>query len=231
MEMKHMLCLILATVLVLGSFGSVSHAKCVSYFSEDDFPQPVKYTDVPLYNQLDYDNTPYGDYGTVATHGCGVTCLAMVTSYLRNEAYLPSEAAKDFGAYNTHNGSLWRLFEESAEPLGLKVSDRTWDQEEVMAALENGQVVVSLQSTGLFTGGGHYIVLTGLTEEGNILVNDPNGRNYAKSETLENGFQNGFSTAQIFAAGGPFWIYEKKVGPSNETTQITQASDAITHTI
>lgn len=39
-------------------------------------------SDVPLYNQLDYKGVPYG-VSDVANSGCGITCLAMLTSYKR----------------------------------------------------------------------------------------------------------------------------------------------------
>lgn len=211
MYAKKLICLLLVLATVCASFTACAKAIQVEFLPGEnpaaDNRVPEK---VPLYNQLDYQNTPFGNYGTIATHGCGVACLAMVTTYLQDKPYLPDDAAKDFGAYNTENGSLWTLFEESAETLALALQERTWKTEDVTAALENGQVVISLQNKGLFTGSGHFIVLTGLTEDGKILVNDPNGKNYTKNETLETGFRDGFTPTQIFAAGGPYWIYAAK---------------------
>lgn len=169
---------------------------------------PVK--SVPLYNQLDYPNTRYGCCGTIASHGCGITSLAMVASYLLDKEILPDEMAKQFGEYNTEEGSCWVLFEDSAKELGLGFQERTENTNKVMEALEAGQVVVSLQHTGLFTGGGHFIVLVGLTEDGKIIVNDPNGANYTKNNTMINGFVNGFTPRQVFQDGVQYWIYDKK---------------------
>ena len=166
---------------------------------------------VPLYNQLDYPKTPYGGYGTVASHGCGITSVAMVASYLNDTMYYPDKLARQFGNYNTENGSYWILMEDSAEVLGLSLQERTYSTKRVMEALANGQVIIALQGKGLFTGGGHFIVLTGLNEEGKILVNDPNGANYYKNKTLINGFENGFTPNQVFENGGPYWIYDKKI--------------------
>ena len=134
----------------------------------------------------------------------------MVSTYLLDVEYLPDELAEEFGRYNTAEGSYWILFEDSAEVLGLNLQERTYDYDKVMDALANGQVVISLQRRGLFTGGGHFICLVGLTEDGKILVNDPNGANYNKNKTLINGFENGFTEDQVFAAAGPCWIYEEK---------------------
>lgn len=189
----------------------------------------VSVDEVPLYLQNDeewknvrYGNVYLGDgrYATIGSHGCGPTCLAMVASYLLDKEYTPVDAAEEFGIYNTAEGSYWILFEDSAKTLEIELQERTYRREVVMEALANGQVVVSLQSTGLFTGGGHFIVLVGLTEDGNILVNDPNGKNYEKDK-LKDGFENGFTEHQIFANGGPYWIYAKKVDNSETVTEST----------
>ena len=169
---------------------------------------PVK--SVPLYNQLDYPHVQYGCCGTVASHGCGVTSLAMVASYLLDEELFPDEMAKQFGKYNTDEGSYWILFEDSAVELGLGFQERTDNTNTVMKALENGQVVIALQHAGLFTGGGHFIVLVDLTDDGKIIVNDPNGANYTKNNTMVEGFTNGFTPRQVFQDGVQYWIYDKK---------------------
>lgn len=164
----------------------------------------------PLINQRDYPNTPYGKYGTISSHGCGIACLTMVASYLLDTELDVVQMAKDWGHYNTEHGSLWELFEDCAEPLGIGFQERTYDTEKVMNALTNGQIVICLQRKGLFTGGGHYIVLTGLTKSGRITVNDPNGKNWTKNKTLQAGFERGFKPNQIWESGGPYWIYDAK---------------------
>ncbi len=164
----------------------------------------------PLINQMKYPNDPYGRYGSIASHGCGIACLTMAASYLLDEELDVVEMADKFGAYNTERGSYWKLFEDSAQVLGLELQERTYSRRTVMEALANGQIVIALQSEGLFTSGGHFILLTGLTENGRITVNDPNGWNWNKNTTLRYGFKYGFTERQIFANGGPYWIYEPK---------------------
>lgn len=216
---KKSMCLLLVLAMFSG-LTVTAHAEEVSLVQTEDTmwtkmykPASIvieeEYEEVPLYNQLDYSE-PYGDYGTIASHGCGITCLAMVATYLLDIEYLPDELATEFGRYNTKKGSLWILFEESASVLGLKLQERTRNEEKVMKALANNQLVISLQHKGLFTKGGHFITLVGLTDDGKILVNDPNGKNYSKTEELIDGFENGFTEEQVFDAGGPYWIYEEK---------------------
>ena len=64
------------------------------------------YMGVPYYFQTDYPDTPYGKFGTVSTHGCGITSLAMVATYLLDEELPPDVLAERYGdEYNTKVGS------------------------------------------------------------------------------------------------------------------------------
>lgn len=167
---------------------------------------------IPLYDQTDYPNSPYGAYGTVASHGCGITCVAMLNAYYIDEDVSPAYLARIFGNYNTEHGSYWSLFGDSAEVLGIPFEKQTSSWSEVVQALQDGKPVVSIQnSNGIFTSGGHFILLTGITPEGKILVNDPNGANYYKNATLIDGFANGFAQSHIqVGSSGAYWIYGVK---------------------
>lgn len=164
----------------------------------------------PLINQMDYPKDAYGKYGSIASHGCGIACLTMAASYLLDEELDVVTMAEQFGDYNTEHGSYWILFEDSAEILGLTLQERTYNTQKVVEALQNGQIVIALQGPGLFTSGGHFILLTGITENGTIMVNDPNGYNWNKNYIMRRGFAEGFTQKQVFADGGPYWIYSPK---------------------
>ena len=170
----------------------------------------VQDTKFPQYFQGDYPNTPYGAYGTVASHGCGITCVAMVATYLTDKTYTPDVLAEQFGSYNTAVGSYWSLFEDSAKELGLDFEEETTDWSKVKEALKDGKPVISIQSTGRFTGGGHFICLFGLTDSGKIIVYDPNSYNLIKNSEMIEGFKNGFEDYQITDSGDTYWIYGAK---------------------
>ena len=171
-----------------------------------------KYPEVPLYLQTDYYNVRYGSHGTVATSGCGITCLAMVATYLLDEEYLPDEFAKRYAMYSVKGGSDWTLFKTSSEELGLPM-EMSVKWEDALAALENGQVVITQANPdSIFTDVGHFIVLTGVNEEGRIWVNDPYGGNYGEwsHPKLQDGFANGFEQRQFYHFCNPYWIYAHK---------------------
>lgn len=171
-----------------------------------------KYPEVPNYFQTDYLYTPYGNHGTIASHGCGITSLAMVLTYLLDKEILPDYLASKYGHYNTESGSSYLLFPDSAEDYGVTVEKMTSTWSDVVTALENGQVVIALaRSHSVFTDAGHLIVLSGITEDGKVLVNDPNGHNYRnKGKVLTDGFANGFDQKYIKSGCYPFWIYAPK---------------------
>ena len=173
---------------------------------------PIVVEEVPLYNQLDYAAVRYGNYGTIKSHGCGITCLAMVSTYLLDDPTLtPDVLAEQFGEYNTSCGSSWSLFIDSAEILGLgevkQVQD--WNIGEVEQALRDGSLVISNQRGGVFTNSGHYILLTGITEDGKVMVHDPNGANWERGFLVDK-FENGFEYKYVSRTSSAYWIYTPK---------------------
>lgn len=217
-----LMAMLLAMVLSFGLMSVNAHAAVItpdeaqmpSVASEEVVVEKQTIDEVPLYSQGDFPNVAYGRYGSIASHGCGIVSVSMIATYLTDEVagHDPITLATKYGHYNTEHGSYWTLFADLAAEdelnLGEVIQTGSWD--EAKAALENGQVVVSLQRAGLFTGGGHFIVLTGINENGLVMVNDPNGRNWTKNQTMIDGFENGFTEKQITASGIQYWIYQPK---------------------
>lgn len=171
-----------------------------------------KYVAVPLYYQDDYPDTMYAG-GTVATSGCSVTSLAMVATYMTGYAYLPDELAGYFGGRAENN--IARL-EAGAEALGLPF-EKPENWHGALAALKEGKVVIVLtNANSLFTDSQHFIVLTGVTEDGKILVNDSYKTNYEKWN-MKKGFEEGFPEIEITKGYEGAWIFDKKAMPQEIT--------------
>lgn len=168
---------------------------------------------VPQFFQQDYAHIPYGGAGdSVSSSGCGITSLAMVFTYLFDEPIMPDRLAKEYRGKGSDTGSCWTLFPESAKDYGLEDIVQTWDWKLVQEALENGQVVIAnARSNTIFTDGGHYIVLAGMTDDGRVIVRDPNRYNYAVGENsdLGRGFAYGFEPKYVKYCT-QFWIYPHK---------------------
>mgnify|MGYP003301602097 CR=1 FL=1 len=167
-----------------------------------------KRNNVPLYFQNQYPDIRYGS-GTVATSGCSITSLAMVASYMTDHLYSPAELADYFGGSAYSN--MARL-EAASDALQLPYK-KAANWHESLQALKDGKVVIALvEEASIFTESQHFIVLTGMTDDGKILVNDPNLSNYARWE-LQKGFVEGFTEGDILCGYSGGWIYDKVAMP------------------
>lgn len=167
-----------------------------------------RYPKMPLYMQQDYPNAPYGDY-KLSSHGCGITTLAMVASYLADDFLSPVELAANYGYYCGIRGTEICLLDNTPAEMGFYLDRRAFSWSEIKAAIDNGQIVVALQYAGYWTSGGHYIAIT---EPGNAenmyVVRDSNLLNYKRiTAHLEDQHTRG----SITQAAQYFWIYEPKV--------------------
>ena len=170
--------------------------------SEEEAGRTV-YEKVPLYFQTDYPDVYYGE-GTVATSGCSVTSLAMVANFLTGYDYTPEELARYFAYYGDNN--MERL-EYGSEMLELPFK-KNWDWRITRQALAEGKIaIVLMNEQSHFTQSQHFIVLTGLTEDGKILVNDPYEPNYTHW-ALKQGFETGFEEWEIISGFSGAWVYD-----------------------
>jgi len=167
-----------------------------------------RFPDMPLYLQQDYPDAPFGDY-LVRTHGCGITTLAMVASYMADDELTPPELAARYGYYCGLRGSEICLFDDPPAEMGFLPQGRSYSWNEMNEALRNGQVVVSLQWNGYWTSGGHYIAMIGMTEDDKYVVRDSNLLNYKRR--YQNHLEDKHTRGSISEAGQYYWIYEPKV--------------------
>lgn len=142
---------------------------------------------IPQFIQWDkrWGYEQYGD-NFMAVTGCGPTCLSMVYCGLTGNTDMnPYEMAKKAdaeGLYVDGQGSLWSMMETLASELGLQVTPVSVDEESIRAELSTGHVLICVVGPGEFTDIGHFLVLRGLSENGNILLNDPNSRLNSEKE-------------------------------------------------
>lgn len=167
---------------------------------------PANGMQIPHYLQTDYSNIPYGG-GSIASSGCGPTSFAMIASYLTGTTITPTDAVSWCGNayYMPGVGTYWSYFEAAASHFGCGSVTQTSDPNAVLQALSQGHPVISSQSPGLFTSGGHFIVLRGVTANGKVLVNDPNdssAKNYINRE-----FD---MMTEIHVSANAYWIFDTK---------------------
>ena len=170
--------------------------------------QDKTYDTVPLYFQDEYPDTMFGS-GTVATSGCSITCLAMVATYMTDHAYFPDELAQYFGGHADNN--MKRML-YGMQKLRLPYKQcANWHV--VEEELQKGRVVILMVDEGsIFTNSQHFVVLTGITDDGKILVNDTNSKNYDKWDLKEK-LITGFPQSDLWQGFDGAWSFNKDAMP------------------
>ena len=230
--MKRLFAGFLALVLMLGLFVGTARAEernVPSYYDPEDgelthlelleklctgFPYVgyEKYPEVPQYFQQDYADVRYGGWnGTVATHGCGITALAMLATYMTDTEMTPADLAEPFQPFSSDHGTDFSLFDRAPGMLGFYFKGRVFTWKEAYEALEQGYPVVSLQFADHFTTTAHFLVLCGLTDDGKVLIKDSNIFNHTKRFAGKDYYENGFEPKYVGTYGRVYWVYEKKL--------------------
>lgn len=150
--------------------------------------QPVDLKDhhvqrnIPVYFQwdLEWGYASYGN-GTIAIEGCGPTCLSMVATGLTGDTSLTpkkiGELSEASGYYTEEFGTDWLLMTEGAAQLGITSTQiQNWSVDTILAELNAGHPIISSMGPGDFTSVGHFVVLVGVSDDGKIILNDPNSR-------------------------------------------------------
>ncbi len=137
------------------------------------------YIGLTYYNQTDsrWRNHMYSSVGdssqTIGTSGCGPTSAAMIVTATRG-AITPDQMGDLFVQYgyrSSNNGTYWSAFRAVADEFNIGYTETSDIQRALQLLQSNNYVVVSV-GNGLFTTGGHFIVLTELNGD-TITVYDP----------------------------------------------------------
>ena len=153
------------------------------YEKKKDLPPADKIADsiekgtIPHLLQWDerWGYQPYGG-GTIATDGCGPTCMAMVIAGLTGDGsvtpYVTAKFGEENGYVDAENGTYWEFMMQASRPWGVNVIESPPDETLIQQELAQGHPIICNVMPGDFTQVGHYIVLTGY-QDGIVTVNDP----------------------------------------------------------
>lgn len=138
-----------------------------------------KYAGLTYYSQIDsrWSNKMYSSVGdssqTIGTSGCGPTSSAMVVSSIKGTITPDTMASlyTQYGYRSANQGTYWSAFKWTADVFNIGYSECYRLDDAVVKLKDNHYIIVSCNQ-GLFTYGGHFIVLTGI-EGDYIKVYDP----------------------------------------------------------
>ena len=179
---------------------------------------------VVYYSQEDkrWANAPYtirnDPKQTIGTSACGPTCFAMIAASWIDPSITPPETAK-WAVYNgfrtANSGTAWTYFEAAAKHYGLACK-QTGSLSEAKQALAAGALVIASMGPGHMTGGGHYVLLVGISGKW-VEVFDPNHDNtkYGADGLIKQGVKNDGkieADESVFKREArQYWIFPKTV--------------------
>ena len=161
-----------------------------------------------VYFQQDYMYSRYGG-SYVGRGGCGITTMAMLATYMTDTILSPDMLATRYPNYHDASGTRGEMFIYVPAELGFFLEKTSSQIDEVIAALENGQRVISLQHKGHFTSGGHFLLLQQYYAENDTFqVRDSNIYNYGR---LEGHKVDYFTRENVLSGGTIFYIMQNKI--------------------
>lgn len=162
--------------------GSSAHANAITELILDPESGAATLTGgvmpVAYYNQTDprWGDAPYGS-DDIGRYGCGPTAMAMAVQSFTGETITPAQMAQvavKGGYWARAQGSYLSIVNGLAKNYGLVSAPLEKTPEAIETALLSGNLVVALMGPGHFTTGGHFILIRGITLDGQLLVADPN---------------------------------------------------------
>lgn len=137
------------------------------------------YQGLTYYNQADsrwayHMYSAIGDSSqTMMTSGCGPTAAAMVVSSIRGTITpdVMGDLFVEYGFRSTNNGTYFSAMKWTADVFDIEYQE-TYSLDTVVNLVKNNYYVIASCNEGLFTYGGHFIVIVGI--DGNTLkIYDP----------------------------------------------------------
>ena len=138
-----------------------------------------EYAGLTYYSQLDnrWRHKIYSSVGntsqTIGTSGCGPASAAMIVSSIKGNI-TPDQMADLYTRYgyrSPNQGTYWSAFKWTADVFNIEYSE-CYRLDDAVAKLKDNHYIIASCNQGLFTYGGHFIVLVGV-EGDYIKVYDP----------------------------------------------------------
>ena len=143
----------------------------VAYEGAEKTPniQLGEYAGLTYYSQLDnrWRNKMYSSTGnssqTIGTSGCGPVSAAMVVSSIKG-TITPDTMANlytKYGYRSANQGTYWSAFKWTADVFDIGYSE-CYKLDDAISKLKDNHYIIASCNQGLFTYGGHFIVLIGV---------------------------------------------------------------------
>ena len=215
----------------------------IAYEGSEKTPnvQVGEYAGLTYYSQLDnrWKNQMYSSINnvsqTIGTSGCGPTSSAMVVSSIKGNI-TPNEMANlymQYGYRSANQGTYWSAFKWTADVFDIGYSE-CYKLDDAVAKLKDNNYIIASCNQGLFTYGGHFIVLTGV-EGDYIKVYDPylysgkfsTSSRIGKAEVKGNTVYVSIENFREYANYQKFFCFKNDRTDTKENTTTTVVTDRI----
>lgn len=215
----------------------------VAYEGSEKTPnvQVGEYAGLTYYSQLDnrWKNQMYSSVGnstqTIGTSGCGPTSSAMVVSSIKGNI-TPNEMANlymQYGYRSANQGTYWSAFKWTADVFDIGYSE-CYKLDDAVAKLKDNHYIIASCNQGLFTYGGHFIVLIGV-EGDYIKVYDPylysgkfsTSSRIGKAEVKGNTVYVSIENFREYANYQKFFCFKNDRTDTKENTTTTVVTDKV----
>lgn len=142
----------------------------IAYEGSSEIPNIAlgEYAGLTYYSQIDsrWKNKLYTSIGntsqTIGSSACGPTCAAMVVSSIKGTITPPEMADLyvKYGFRSANSGTYWSAFRWTADVFDIGYKE-IYKLNDVCDLLEQNYMVISACGNGLFTTGGHFILIYG----------------------------------------------------------------------
>ena len=153
----------------------------IAYEGSSEYPQVSlgNYVGLTYYNQTDsrwryHQYSSIGDSSqTIGTSGCGPTSAAMVVTAIKGTITPPEmgDLFVQYGYRSANSGTYWSAFRWTADVFDIGYQECSSLDTAVDLVRNNNYVIVSV-GNGLFTTGGHFIVIVGIDGD-TLKIYDP----------------------------------------------------------
>lgn len=163
-----------------------------------------------LYNQYDYADIPYDPTGrNLASSGCGFFSTLSAISAKTGHDFSRDEIVNIAANVNTRYGlgnqdRMEMTMDYLSEQYNFTVDHRVGDTVQSINELQPNQAVIFLTRSS-----GHFVALTGITSDGNAIINDSDGALYNRSSFQRDRVDNtGFdlSNGEFEVDRGNHWV-------------------------
>lgn len=155
----------------------------------------------------EWKDQPYGT-DTIGPYGCGPTVMAIAVASLTDTDTDPARMAAwavEHGYWAKKSGSHYSIVQGTARSFGILAEPfASREADDVLSALRQGKMLVALVGPGHFTNAGHFILLRGITPDGDVLVADPNSPERSLMLWDPQVILDELSSTQ--AHGAPLWV-------------------------